>query len=55
MNRNVKEEKNLFSDDIFSTVTKENVESIYKSRPFGWRGLKVLQRNIDIYEKHHGE
>ena len=55
MNRNIKEEYNLFSDDILSTVTKENVESIYKSRPFGWRGLKVLQRNIDIYEKHHGE
>ena len=51
MNRNVQETENLFSDDILSTVTPENVEKIYKSRPFGWRGLKVLQRNIDIYNK----
>ena len=51
MNKDIAETKNLFSDDIFSTVTAENVEKIYKSRPFGWRGLKVLQRNIDIYNK----
>lgn len=50
MNRNIKEEKNLFSGDILSTVTAENVEKIYKNRPFGWRGLKVLQRNLEIYE-----
>ncbi len=49
MNRNVAQTPNLFSDDILSTVTAENVEKIYKSRPFGWRGLKVLQRNIEIY------
>lgn len=49
MNKNIARQPNLFSDDIFSTVTAENVESIYKSRPFGWRGLKVLQRNIEIY------
>ncbi|MBR5874870.1 MAG: DUF1730 domain-containing protein [Oscillospiraceae bacterium] len=51
MNKKVEEAPNLFSDDIFSTVTAENVENIYKSRPFGWRGLKVLQRNIEIYNK----
>lgn len=51
MNKKVEEAPNLFSDNIFSTVTAENVENIYKSRPFGWRGLKVLQRNIDIYNK----
>ncbi len=49
MNKNIEETENLFSDDIFSTVTAENVEKVYKSRPFGWRGLKVLQRNIEIY------
>lgn len=49
MNRNIEETENLFSNDILSTVTEENVEKIYKSRPFGWRGLKVLQRNIEIY------
>lgn len=51
MNRNIAQQPNLFSDDILSTVTVENVESIYKTRPFGWRGLKVLQRNIEIYNK----
>ena len=51
MNKKVEEAPNLFSDDIFSTVTAENVENIYKSRPFGWRGLKVLQRNMEIYNK----
>ena len=51
MNRNIPQETNLFSDDILSTVTSENVESIYKSRPFGWRGLATLKRNIDIYNK----
>jgi len=51
MNKNITRENNLFNDDIFSTVTAENVEKVYKSRPFGWRGLKVLQRNIEIYEK----
>ena len=53
MNKNIKIEENLFSDDILSIVTLDNVESIYKSRPFGWRGLKVLQRNIDIYNRNH--
>ena len=40
---------NLFSGDIINTVTAENVEGIYKQRPFGFRGLKVLQRNIQLY------
>ena len=52
MNRNIQQTENLFADDIFSTVTAENVEKIYKSRPFGWRGLKVLQRNLEIYDKN---
>lgn len=51
MNRNIKEAENLFSNDIFSTLTAENVEKVYKSRPFGWRGLKVLQRNLEIYNE----
>ncbi|MBQ8603430.1 MAG: DUF1730 domain-containing protein [Oscillospiraceae bacterium] len=49
MNRNVKETENLFSQDIISTITTENVESLYKNRPFGWRGLPVLKRNLEIY------
>ena len=39
----------LFCDDVFATVTKENVEAVYKDRAFGFRGLKVLQRNLEIY------
>lgn len=49
MNRKVEERENLFSDDIISTITHENVENLYKIRPFGWRGLPVLKRNLDIY------
>ena len=48
MNKNAKQERNLFSDDIIATVTRENVESLYKQRAFGFRGLKTLQRNLDI-------
>jgi len=51
MNRNVQESENLFSDDIISTITAENVENLYKIRPFGWRGLPVLKRNLGIYNK----
>ena len=40
---------NLFSCDIMNTVTAENVAGIYKQRPFGFRGLKVLERNIELY------
>ena len=43
------EEENLFSGDIFHTVTMENVEGVYRDRPFGFRGLRVLQRNLEIY------
>lgn len=39
----------LFCDDVFATVTKENVETVYRDRAFGFRGLKVLQRNLEIY------
>ena len=41
----------LFRDDVFAAVTKENVEAVYKDRAFGFRGLKVLQRNLEIYEE----
>ena len=41
----------LFCDDVFDCVTAENVEAVYKDRPFGFRGLKVLQRNIEIYNE----
>ncbi len=51
MNKNIQPVANLFSDDILSTITYENVEKTYKSRPFGWRGLAVLKRNLDIYHR----
>ena len=41
--------ENLFSKDILNTVTKENVAQIYKERAFGFRGLKVLERNLELY------
>ena len=41
----------LFADDVFATVTTENVEAVYKDRAFGFRGLKVLQRNLEIYNE----
>ena len=55
MNRNVKEVGNLFSTDIISTITEENVENLYKIRPFGWRGLPLLKRNIEIYNNRKAE
>lgn len=56
MNRNIQQEENLFSGDIIATVTKENVESLYKQRAFGFRGLKTLQRNLDIlYPRENGD
>lgn len=51
-NKNICTDKNLFSEDIINTVTEENVQSLYKQRPFGFRGLKVLQRNLEIYNEH---
>ncbi|MBR2028474.1 MAG: epoxyqueuosine reductase [Oscillospiraceae bacterium] len=45
----------LFCDDVFATVTKENVEAVYKDRAFGFRGLKVLQRNLEIYGEAVGK
>lgn len=42
-------QENLFSGDIFHTVTAENVADVYKQRAFGFRGLKVLERNLKIY------
>ncbi len=49
-NRNIEEGENLFSDDIVNTVERQTVKDIYKSRAFGFRGLKTLERNLDIFE-----
>lgn len=50
-NRNIQEEKNLFSENIVNTVERSTVAQIYKARAFGFRGLKTLERNLDIYEE----
>ena len=49
-NKDIESGGNLFSESIVNTVEKHTVAQIYKSRAFGFRGLKVLERNLDIYE-----
>ena len=49
-NRNVEQGDNLFSQNIMNTLEKDTVAQIYKSRAFGFRGLKTLERNLEIYE-----
>ena len=49
------EETNLFSGDIFHTVTEENAAQVYKQRAFGFRGLKVLERNLELYNNNSAE
>lgn len=43
--------ENLFRDDIVSSITPQNVEGLYKTRAFGFRGLSVLQRNLALYNE----
>lgn len=42
---------NDFQDNIINTLTPENVSSIYKQRAFGFRGLKILLRNLELFYK----
>ena len=48
-NTGIEESENLFSDNIINTVEKDTVAAVYKSRAFGFRGLKTLERNLEIY------
>jgi len=48
-NTGIEESENLFSDNIINTVQKDTVAAVYKSRAFGFRGLKTLERNLEIY------
>ena len=48
-NKGIEEGENLFSTDIMNTVEKDTVAQVYKSRAFGFRGLKTLERNLEIY------
>lgn len=49
MNRNISESENLFTEDIQNTIDPATLPRVYKSRPYGWRGLATLQRNLAIY------
>ena len=49
-NRNIAQGENLFSGNVVNTVERQTVKDIYKSRAFGFRGLKTLERNLDIFE-----
>ena len=49
MNKNKKETyMESFKTNIVKELSKENVDEIFKSRAFGFRGKKVLHRNLDI-------
>ena len=49
-NKKICQEENLFSYNILNTVERNTVAQIYKQRAFGFRGLKTLERNLDIFE-----
>ena len=51
MNRRAVQQDNLFSEDIQNTIDPVTLPQVYKSRPYGWRGLSVLERNLEIYSK----
>ncbi len=48
-NKDLKETENEFSQDIIKFIEKETIQSIYKKRAFGFKGLKILLRNFDIF------
>ncbi len=39
---------NIFKNNITSIVTEENYERILPSKSYGWRGKKVILRNLEI-------
>lgn len=45
-------EENLFTQNILNTISLDTVETVYKNRAFGFRGLKVLERNLEIIEEN---
>ncbi|MBQ5782804.1 MAG: epoxyqueuosine reductase [Oscillospiraceae bacterium] len=50
-NKDIPTGGNLFGDDIVNTVDREIIQNGYKQRAFGFRGAKVLERNLQIYEE----
>lgn len=45
----------VFHKEIIANISKENLPQSYKNRAFGWRGLAVLQRNLEILQEAGGE
>lgn len=43
---------NVFAQDIINTITEDNILPLYKHRAFGFRGAKVLQRNLKIWQNN---
>ncbi len=50
-NREIPDCNNEFSKGIISSIEKETVGAIYKQRAFGFRGLKVLERNLELLNR----
>ncbi len=48
LNKNVPDGGNLFSRDIVNTVTEENAEELCAQRAFGFKGPRVIKRNLKI-------
>lgn len=40
-----------FSDSVEPMVTEENLSALMKTRAFGYRGKKVIRRNMDLLKK----
>ncbi len=51
-NKDIKEVENEFSKDVLNYIEKETVQSIYKKRAFGFKGLKILLRNFDLFNEY---
>ncbi len=47
-NKDLPDVNNEFSRDIINTIEADSVQSIYKKRAFGFKGLKILLRNLDL-------
>ncbi len=54
-NKDLNEVSNEFSNDIINTINKETVQAIYKKRAFGFKGLKILLRNLDLFDCKENE
>ncbi len=49
-NKGVRQVHNEFSEGIVNKIERQTVQGIYKSRAFGFKGLKILLRNFSYFE-----